>query len=63
MSKAAGALWPLEARCTDATELDDDLTQMMVSLVKQPGGNINDDHNRNSHILFISHHCDGTVEL
>lgn len=41
--------------------MDDDIPELTVSSVEQRAGNINEDHDGNSHLICIFQQCDETV--
>lgn len=47
-----------EKRWTDTTDLDDNLSEMLLSLVEQGEGKLNDVRDRNSYPLYIYQKCD-----
>lgn len=59
-SQGADTLLQLETNGMHTTDLDDDLQEMMVSLIRQVA-KINDGHDGKSSLLFVCQQCDGTV--
>lgn len=61
ITQTADALSQLETGGTDTIELDDDLPEMLVSLIDHRG-KISDDRNEDPYLFFICQQCDDLVK-